>query len=537
MASLESSKKTETSSVTTTNSATSSPTLSTISTTSEPLSPVSLNEETKTLTDTANKQGDITVEDQQKAEEFKVKGNNYFKDHDFELALEQYSKAIESNPLNAVYYSNRAFCHIKLENYGSAVEDASKAISIDNKFVKGYYRRGTAYFAMIKNRDALQDFSQVIRMNPKDPDAQKKFKECQKAFRLEQFAKAIEGEKSKPASERVQVESIQVEESYDGPRLNGPITLEFVQEMMNHFKAQKRLHKRYVYEILLQVLKILSALPTLVEIDIPSDENNNKKHVTVCGDVHGQYYDLLNIFQLNGLPSPTNPYLFNGDFVDRGSFSFEVIMTLFAFKVLYPNHLHLSRGNHESGTMNQIYGFQGEVVSKVDALAYELFEQVFCWLPLASLINKKVLVVHGGLFSTDHVTLDDIRAIHRNRQPPDSGLMCEILWSDPQPFNGRAPSKRGVGLSFGPDVTTRFLRDNNLELLVRSHEVKMNGYEEGHNGKCITVFSAPNYCDQMGNKGAFIHFGSDCKPKFTVFDAVPHPSVQPMKYANPMFSM
>lgn len=101
--------------------------------------------------------------------------------------------------------------------------------------------------------------------------------------------------------------------------------------------------------------------------------------------------------------------------------------------------------------------------------------------------------MHGGLFSRDDVTLQEIREIDRNRQPPDEGLMCELLWSDPQPQMGRAPSKRGVGVQFGPDVTQNFLRINSLDYIVRSHEVKNEGYEVGHDGKCITVFSAPNY--------------------------------------------
>eukprot|EP00897_Mesotaenium_endlicherianum_P005617 jgi/Mesen1/5083/ME000252S04198 len=166
--------------------------------------------------------------------------------------------------------------------------------------------------------------------------------------------------------------------------------------------------------------------------------------------------------------------------------------------------LYLSRGNHESRSMNKIYGFEGEVNldhkevgqrTFSDTMA-ELFSEVFCCLPLAHVLNKKVFIVHGGLFSTDGVKLDDIRKIDRFREPPEEGLMCELLWSDPQPGTGRAPSKRGVGVAFGSDVTERFLKDNNLELVVRSHEVKDEGFEEDHGGKVITVFSAPNYCDQ-----------------------------------------
>ncbi|KAJ8045673.1 Serine/threonine-protein phosphatase 5 [Holothuria leucospilota] len=192
-------------------------------------------------------------------------------------------------------------------------------------------------------------------------------------------------------------------------------------------------------------------------------------------------------------------------------------------------------GNHESETMNQMYGFCGEVKAKYTAQMAELFTEVYNWLPLAHIINNKVLVMHGGLFSSDDVTLDDIRKVDRNRQPPDSGIMCELLWSDPQPQPGRAPSKRGVGIQFGPDITKKFLDRNNLEYIIRSHEVKSDGYEIAHDGKCITVFSAPNYCDTMGNKGALINMSSDLKPKFVTFEAVPHPNVRPMAYANSMF--
>lgn len=168
----------------------------------------------------------------------------------------------------------------------------------------------------------------------------------------------------------------------------------------------------------------------------------------------------------------------------------------------------------------------------------DLFTEIFNWLPLAHCINNKILVMHGGLFKDDNVTLDDLRKIDRNRQPPESGLMCELLWSDPQPMPGRAESKRGVGTMFGPDITSKFLQRNNLEYIIRSHEVKPEGYEVMHDGKCITVFSAPNYCDTMGNQGAFLTItGDDLTPKFTSFDSVPHPNVKPMAYANSLFGM
>uniref|UniRef100_A0A1J3HMB1 Serine/threonine-protein phosphatase 5 n=1 Tax=Noccaea caerulescens TaxID=107243 RepID=A0A1J3HMB1_NOCCA len=474
--------------------------------------------------------------DVSRAEELKNQANEAFKGHKYSNAIDLYSQAIELNGNNAVYWANRAFAHTKLEEYGSAILDATKAIEIDSRYSKGYYRRGAAYLAMGKFKDALKDFQQVKRISPNDPDAARKLRECEKAVMKLKFEEAI----SVPVSERrsvaesIDYSTIEVEPQYSGARIEGEdVTLDFIKKMMEDFKEQKTLHKRYAYQIVLQTRQILQALPSLVDITVP-----NGKHFTVCGDVHGQFYDLMNIFELNGLPSEENPYLFNGDFVDRGSFSVEIILTLFAFKCMCPTSIYLARGNHESKSMNKIYGFEGEVRSKLSEKFVDLFAEVFCYLPLAHVINGKIFVVHGGLFSVDGVKLADIRAIDRFCEPPEEGLMCELLWSDPQPLPGRGPSKRGVGLSFGGDVTKRFLDDNNLELLVRSHEVKDEGYEVDHDGKLITVFSAPNYCDQMGNKGAFIRFEApEMKPNIVTFSAVPHPDVKPMAYANNFLRM
>ncbi|CAN8286790.1 unnamed protein product [Cochlearia groenlandica] len=474
--------------------------------------------------------------DVSRAEEMKNQANEAFKGHKYSHAIDLYTQAIELNGNNAVYWANRAFAHAKLEEYGSAILDASKAIEVDSKYSKGYYRRGAAYLAMGKFKDAWKDFQQVKRISPNDPDATRKLRECEKAVMKLKFEEAISVPVSEKRSvaESIDFHTIEVEPQYSGARIEGEeVTLDFVKQMMEGFKDQKTLHKRYAYQIVLQTRKILQALPSLVDISVP-----NGKHFTVCGDVHGQYYDLLNIFELNGLPSEKNPYLFNGDFVDRGSFSVEIILTLFAFKCMCPSSIYLARGNHESKSMNKIYGFEGEVRSKLSEKFVDLFAEVFCYLPLAHVINEKIFVVHGGLFSVDGVKLSDIRAIDRFCEPPEEGLMCELLWSDPQPLPGRGPSKRGVGLSFGGDVTKRFLEDNNLDLLVRSHEVKDEGYEVDHDGKLITVFSAPNYCDQMGNKGAFIRFEApDMKPNIVTFSAVPHPDVKPMAYANNFMRM
>ncbi|KAL4332503.1 hypothetical protein GQ457_07G003810 [Hibiscus cannabinus] len=534
-----------------------------------------------------------------RGEEIKIQANDAFKAHKYGQAIDLYTQAIELNSQNAVYWANRAFAHTKLEEYGSAIQDATKAIEVDPRYSKGYYRRGAAYLAMGKFKEALKDFQQVKKISPNDPDATKKLKECEKAVMKLKFEEAISVPESERHSvaDSIDYHSIgtsprsssfmptqvgiaavavafvaalamilgaaaatkvaavvgvvlgtwwwggsagsgvfteKVEPQYSGAKIEGDVvTLDFVKKMMDDFKNQKCLHKRYAYQIVLQMREMLQVQPSLVDINIP-----NGSHFTVCGDVHGQFYDLLNIFELNGLPSEENPYLFNGDFVDRGSFSVEVILTLFALKCMCPSAIYLARGNHESKSMNKIYGFEGEVKSKLSEAFVELFAEVFCYLPLAHVINQKVFVVHGGLFSVDGVKLSDIKAIDRFCEPPEEGLMCELLWSDPQPFPGRGPSKRGVGLCFGADVTKNFLQDNNLDLIVRSHEVKDEGYEIEHDGKLITVFSAPNYCDQMGNKGAYIRFEApDLKPNIVTFAAVPHPDIKPMAYANNFLRM
>ncbi|KAG2275070.1 hypothetical protein Bca52824_057625 [Brassica carinata] len=281
------------------------------------------------------------------------------------------------------------------------------------------------------------------------------------------------------------------------------VTSDFVMAMVDYLKNQNMVHHRYIYQVVSKAMENLQHATSLASISLLDGA-----HITVCGDVHGQ----------------SNPYLFNGDFVDRGAFSVEVIITLFAFKAMCPQAIYLARGNHESDGLNERYGFHREVYYKLGRDCVELFSRAFCFLPLAHVINDKIFVVHGGLFSQDGVTLSDIRGIYRFCQPPQEGLMCELLWSDPQTALGRAPNKRGCGISFGQDVTQKFLKENNLDLVVRSHEVKDKGFEVIHNGQLITVFSAPNYCDQFDNLGAYIMFTApELIPSITTFKGVDHP--------------
>ena len=305
-------------------------------------------------------------------------------------ACEFYTKSIEVCPTAAVY-GNLAQCRLKLETYGLALTDADKALELDPKYIKAYYRKGSAFMALGKFKDALRQFAAVVKAKPKSKSAKQKLKQCKKIIQRERFLKAIETEMTKPVSETYDLKSLVVPDTYDGPTLDDSedITEIFVKQALTWMKNQKFIHKKFVAMILMRTIKYLSKRPTLMDISFL----DNTDKFTVCGDTHGQFYDLLNIFKINGDPSPKNPYLFNGDFVDRGSFSVEVILTLFMYQLLHPKGMYLTRGNHETKNMNKLYGFEGEVKHKFDEKIMSLFAEAFQWLPLCAVIEKKVFVV------------------------------------------------------------------------------------------------------------------------------------------------
>ena len=278
----------------------------------------------------------------------------------------------------------------------------------------------------------------MLKIVPNDVDAKKKCDACDKAINQENFLKAIMTESANSEALTIDVTDILVEDTYEGPRIsNAPpgdsgdvvITVDFVREMIAWFKQQKNLHRKFVVQILQASRSYLKNLPSLLRITMPRKPNGTLGRFTICGDTHGQFYDLCNIFEVGGFPSVDNPYLFNGDFVDRGSFSFEVVFTLLAIKLAAPQSLYMLRGNHESKNMNRIYGFEGEVKHKYDETVMALFTDIFNWLPLAAVIENDVFVVHGGLTTQPDVTLSDIEELPRGREPPESGLMSDLLWS------------------------------------------------------------------------------------------------------------
>ncbi|CAD5218268.1 unnamed protein product [Bursaphelenchus okinawaensis] len=242
--------------------------------------------------------------------------------------------------------------------------------------------------------------------------------------------------------------------------------------------------------------------------------------VTICGDIHGQFFDLMELFRVGGNVPETN-YLFMGDFVDRGFYSVETFLLLLAIKVRYPDRMTLIRGNHESRQITQVYGFYDECMRKYGSpTVWRCCTEVFDCLALAAIIDNRVFCVHGGL-SPSISTIDDIRVIDRKQEVPHDGPMCDLLWSDPEDANGFGMSPRGAGFLFGPDVVHSFCESNKMELICRAHQLVMEGYKWHFNETVLTVWSAPNYCYRCGNVAAILEFDDKLNKEFTIFEAAP----------------
>lgn len=234
--------------------------------------------------------------------------------------------------------------------------------------------------------------------------------------------------------------------------------------------------------------------PVLLELEAP---------LKICGDIHGQYPDLLRLFEYGGFPPESN-YLFLGDYVDRGKQSLETICLLLAYKIKYPENFFLLRGNHESAGINMIYGFYDECKRRFNVKLWKTFTDCFNCLPVAAIVDDKIFCCHGGL-SPDLKSMEQIRKIKRPTDIPDSGLMCDLLWSDPKKdVRGWENNDRGVSFTFGEGVVTNFLNQHNLDLICRAHQVVQDGYEFFAQRRLVTLFSAPNYCGEFDNAGALL---------------------------------
>lgn len=274
------------------------------------------------------------------------------------------------------------------------------------------------------------------------------------------------------------------------------LDLDYCLEQLLEHKPPRILPEETIQQLCHQLKTELLSVPNIMTLQSPC---------TLVGDIHGQYHDLLEIFQIGGAP-PTTNYVFLGDYVDRGYYSVETISLLIALKLRYPNRVFLIRGNHESRTITTNYGFYTEVLNKYNGSlkVWNYITDLFDFLPLGATIDGKIFATHGGL-SPSCQQLDQIRAIDRFKEVPHDGIMADLVWSDPDPeIMDFKLSPRGAGYLFGYDVMRKFCHDNDLDQLVRAHQLCNEGYVSYWQGMCLTIWSAPNYCYRCGNRASVL---------------------------------
>ncbi|GMM35924.1 type 2A-related serine/threonine-protein phosphatase [Saccharomycopsis crataegensis] len=287
-------------------------------------------------------------------------------------------------------------------------------------------------------------------------------------------------------------------------------------EWLETIKKCQALHENDMKELCEMVKEILMEESNIQPVKSP---------VTVCGDIHGQFHDLLELFRVSGgFPDNIN-YIFLGDYVDRGYFSLETFTLLMCLKVKYPSRITLVRGNHESRQITQVYGFYEECLTKYGSTTvWKYCCQVFDFLTLAAIIDGKILCIHGGL-SPEIRMLDQIRVLSRAQEIPHEGGFCDLVWSDPDNVKNWSVSPRGAGWLFGSAVAREFNYVNDLKLIARAHQLVMEGFRYHFKDKdVVTVWSAPNYCYRCGNVASVMKVGEDLNPQFKIFSAVPDDS-------------
>lgn len=267
----------------------------------------------------------------------------------------------------------------------------------------------------------------------------------------------------------------------------------FFEQLIDKIYNKQRINETEIEIVCKKVIEIFINEPNVPFITSP---------VCILGDIHGQFTDLCCLFKLKDTPDKIK-YIFLGDYVDRGPESLNVIMLLFCYKILYPENVCLIRGNHEQRVINKIYGFYDEIIHLYqDDYIWDLINDVFNYLSIAAIVDFKYFCVHGGI--SNKITLDKIKRIDRTMVIANEDILNDLFWSDPYNQLGCQPNQRGSGVLFGSDILKAFLIHNNLDMIIRSHQLILTGYKFDHNDRCLTIWSAPNYMDKIENPGCIL---------------------------------
>ena len=290
----------------------------------------------------------------------------------------------------------------------------------------------------------------------------------------------------------------EIEEMYD--RISR-LKEKLIDSRKGEFCSNVKLSEREVISVIDKVYPIIEKEESMIELEPP---------LYICGDIHGQFYDLLRVFEILKYP-PESKFLFLGDYVDRGKRSLECILLLLCLKIKYPSRIFLLRGNHESANINRMYGFYDECKRKVSLRIYKKFCNLFNILPITALVGEKILCMHGGL-AYDLKNIDQLKTIKRPTEIPDAGLLCDLVWSDPDEslyFDFCTNKERGISVCFSKKKVEEFTKENDLDLICRAHQVVEEGFQFFANMKLITVFTAPNYMEEFDNNGGILEVNED----------------------------
>ncbi|KHN82495.1 Serine/threonine-protein phosphatase PP1 isozyme 7 [Toxocara canis] len=321
--------------------------------------------------------------------------------------------------------------------------------------------------------------------------------------------KGIQGKLARASSNKKRKGQKKRRKSYKQPS-------ERICEIINYLKTTKvhdiKLKEKDIIEICYRSREQLMKDESMLDIEAP---------LVLVGDVHGQYEDLIGIFQMNGYP-PNQRFLFLGDYVDRGNNSIETIILLLCYKLMYPYEIYLLRGNHETRFINRVYGFYEECQHSYSKSLWQIFQSVFNCLPLCARISNRIFCMHGGI-SEEIVSWKSMKKIRRPLEIPDYGVLCDLLWADPDSsVKGFDESPRGVSNVFGEDAVNNFCRNMDIDMIVRAHQVVQDGYEFFAHRRLVTIFSAPFYCGQFDNAAGMLFVDENLKCTFRIRRPIDH---------------